>query len=407
MNIGIVTTWFERGAAYVSKQFMKVLQDTHNVFIYARSGESYAIGNQEWDFPNVHWSKKINSPFTVNVMDKKEFTRWIKTNKIEAVLFNEQHWWEPLIWCYELKIKTIGYVDYYTEQTVPLFAVYDMLICNTKKHLEAFKWHDGAKYIPWGTDTNLFKPNNNSIIRHGDIIFFHSCGMDPRRKGTDLLLRAMKLIINKKYKVIIHTQVEIQTFYPELADTINLLIEKQKLEIVHKTISAPGLFHMGDIYVYPSRLEGIGLTIAEAISCGLGVIVPDCGPMNEFINDDFGIKVKVEKYFSRYDGYYWPQNEVDISDLAMKMDFFIRKRENIRSVKIKARNFALENLNWSKNSILLNRLFNELLIKNDSVKKDALILIKKFENYGIRKYNKYFLKYPLLFNLFSAIKNRI
>ena len=29
MNIGIVTTWFERGAAYVSRQFMDVLQITN------------------------------------------------------------------------------------------------------------------------------------------------------------------------------------------------------------------------------------------------------------------------------------------------------------------------------------------------------------------------------------------
>ena len=58
MKIGIVTTWFERGAAYVSKQFMDVLQKTDEVFIYARGGEKYAIGNPLWDLPNVWWGKR-------------------------------------------------------------------------------------------------------------------------------------------------------------------------------------------------------------------------------------------------------------------------------------------------------------------------------------------------------------
>ena len=73
MNIGIVTTWFERGAAYVSRQFMDVLSKGNNVFIYARGGEAYAIDNPKWNLPNVHWGKRsegkstyIDSTYIVN-----------------------------------------------------------------------------------------------------------------------------------------------------------------------------------------------------------------------------------------------------------------------------------------------------------------------------------------------------
>ena len=34
---------------------------------------------------------------------------------------------------------------------------------------------------------------------------------------------------------------------------------------------------MGDVFVYPSRLEGIGLCVPEALACGLPVITTDCG----------------------------------------------------------------------------------------------------------------------------------
>lgn len=60
MNIGIVTTWFERGAAYVSRQYMEALSsDPENrVFVYARGGEAYAKKNSQWDKENVTWGDR-------------------------------------------------------------------------------------------------------------------------------------------------------------------------------------------------------------------------------------------------------------------------------------------------------------------------------------------------------------
>lgn len=56
MNIGIVTTWFERGAAYVSKAYFESLNnDENNIFIFARGGESYAKGDPKWDNEYVTW----------------------------------------------------------------------------------------------------------------------------------------------------------------------------------------------------------------------------------------------------------------------------------------------------------------------------------------------------------------
>ena len=123
MNIGIVTAWFERGAAYVSRQFEEILAEKYHVFIYARGGEMYAKGDPNWDHANVTWGKRINSPFVGTVIHKKDFMRWIARNNIEAVLFNEQHWFQPVLWCKEAGIKTIAYIDYYNERTIPLFDV--------------------------------------------------------------------------------------------------------------------------------------------------------------------------------------------------------------------------------------------------------------------------------------------
>ncbi|MBK6328499.1 MAG: hypothetical protein IPF56_21590 [Chloroflexi bacterium] len=121
MNIGIVTTWFERGAAYVSRQYRQVLQHDHNVYIYARADE-YAIGDPLWDDEYVTWGKRL--PFVMGTaVDLKDFRRWLVEKKIQLIIFNEQKWWPLVKFCNQLGIITGAYVDYYTEETVPFLPV--------------------------------------------------------------------------------------------------------------------------------------------------------------------------------------------------------------------------------------------------------------------------------------------
>ncbi len=390
MKIGIVSTWFERGAAYVSSQIEEALSEEHEVFIYVRGGERYAKGDVKWDKDNVTWGKKISSPFQGTLIDKKEFLSWINNNKIDVVIFNEQRWWLPILWCNEINIKTVAYIDYYTEETIPLFAAYNILICNTKKHFSAFGWHKGAVFIPWGTNIDLFSPK--SINRIDSVVnFFHSCGMNPQRKGTDLLIYSLEHVKNCNFKLIIHTQVSLSSFFPELTDIIQHYVESGKLIIREETVSAPGLYSLGDVYVYPTRLEGIGLTIAEAISSGLGLIIPNDTPMSEFSHASFSKKIRVTKFYSRKDGYYWPQNEISIKDLAVAMDFFIMRHENISIYKKAARAYALENLDWNKNSKALLIVISALEGTNPTkIAIGTLKLIYKYENSGLRKFNKFF-----------------
>ena len=158
-------------------------------------------------------------------------------------------------------------------------------------------------YIPWGTSTNVYIPIERTSSQADYLNFFHSAGYSPYRKGTDLLLRAFDKVQGKA-KLIIHTQVDLKLFMPRLLSSIQRMEINGKLEVIKGTYGAPGLYHLGDAYVYPSRLDGIGLTIFEALSCGLPVITTDAQPMNERINQDIGRLVYVENRISSSDGYY-------------------------------------------------------------------------------------------------------
>ena len=93
MRIGFVSAWFERGAAYVTKQFRSALQENNETFIYARGGEMYAKGDPNWDGPDVTWGLRLYG----TAISTSHILNWIDTHKIELVFFNEQHEIEPVL----------------------------------------------------------------------------------------------------------------------------------------------------------------------------------------------------------------------------------------------------------------------------------------------------------------------
>lgn len=399
MRIGIVTTWFERGAAYVSRQFMNVLKETDEVFIYARGGEKYAIGDPKWDLPNVWWGKRdvyMNGVFNSTHIYKDDFLKWIQKTGVEAILFNEQQWMTPVVWAKDAGILSIAYIDYYTEATIPLFDVYDCLICNTKRHAFAFRNHKNVRYIKWGTDIELYKPSKEEREK---ITFFHSAGMAPIRKGTDILLQAY---FNSKKrtegKLLIHTQVSLAKTIPDQSTIIDTMVNEGSLEIVEGTISAPGLYHKGDVYVYPSRLDGIGLTLMEAIACGMVCITSDNAPMNEFIEQDFGLVTPIDYYYSRIDGYYWPMCVCSIKDLTEQIDSCLSDKIDLSKMKSAARTYAENELDFKKNCKVLHEIINNTTFDADYQRVAEKII--EMDRYGVKRYSH-------ILSIAYAFKNKI
>jgi glycosyltransferase involved in cell wall biosynthesis len=294
------------------------------------------------------------------------------------VIFNEQQWWNIILHCRKRDLLIGSYVDYYTEETIPLYGLYDFLICNTKRHWEAFSWHPQAWYVPWGTDVRTYRPAEGPQTGGAGagrdpetVVFFHSAGMAPQRKGTEQVLYAFERMRSPGAKLLIHTQLSPEETLPETAAVIGRLKERGSLEIVNETVPAPGLYHRGDVYVYPSHLEGIGLTMAEALACGLPLITVDYPPMNEFADPEVSTAVPVRRLYARADGYYWPKNDADLDALAAAMDSYCMRRPKLEKLKQKARAYAESRLDWRKNSAELLDRIREVRPVDDEVKERA------------------------------------
>jgi glycosyltransferase involved in cell wall biosynthesis len=276
---------------------------------------------------------------------------WLRSHDIEIVLFNEEHDIGVVRDVAKAGCACGAYVDYYTHDTVADFDAYDFLVCNTRRHYSVFKDHRNCLYVPWGTDPMLFRPTVSRPLSPDQTVFFHSAGMGgiSLRKGTDFVVRAFQKV-RGKVRLIVHSQVPLSDYGGIQA----LVAADSRIEFIHKTVSAPGLYHLADVYVYPSRLEGIGLSVPEALASGLPVVTTDEPPMSEFVRDGYnGRLVKVAQRKNRSDGYYWPESLVDVDDLTAKMQTYADDPLLIAEHSVHAREAATTELDWQKNGAFL------------------------------------------------------
>jgi len=134
------------------------------------------------------------------------------------------------------------------------------------------------KVIPYGVDTNYFTPGAVVDLDKTDKLKVLYVGTIEQRKGVGYLLRAFKKLPKNKYDLTLIGNIkgkskslspysDLFTHIPHISK--DLLIEQYRL---------------ADVLVFPSLLEGLGLVVLEAMSCGLPVIVTDRGP-NEVVRD--------------------------------------------------------------------------------------------------------------------------
>ncbi len=360
MNIGIVSTWFPVGAGYVSKAYREVLSKEHNVLIYARGGKKMQ-GDPLWDDRNVTWA-----PLHYNGISTRHFIKWAKRNRIDVLFFNEQRYWKPVIAAKNSGFCIGAYIDYYTQPTVKAFQLYDFLICNTKRHFSVFKWHQHCYYIPWGTDIERYKPKVKN--RSEKLTFIINLGWEGKytydRKGLLLALQAFKEV-NGDCQLLVYSQVELSNCILTWQEKI---LSDNRVKFIFGTFD-PFPYNEGDVYIYPSRLDGIGLSLPEALSCGLPAITTDCAPMNEFVKDGFnGCLVSVEEFLGRYDGYYWAESICRLQSLKQAIQSYIIDKDLAFKQGVIARQVAKEQLDWRENSKNLSEIFS--LTKNSEHKVD-------------------------------------
>lgn len=96
----------------------------------------------------------------------------------------------------------------------------------------------------------------------------------------------------------------------------------------------PRWYHMADIYISPSHVDGSSVTLMEALASGLPCLVSNIAGNKEWIED--GVN-----------GWLFRDGEVD--DLAEKILFAIKNRKSFKKIGEAARKTAQQKADWKKN----------------------------------------------------------
>jgi glycosyltransferase involved in cell wall biosynthesis len=107
----------------------------------------------------------------------------------------------------------------------------------------------------------------------------------------------------------------------------------------------PRWYHMADLYISPSHVDGSSITLMEAMACGLPSIVSDIAGNREWIED--GVNG-------------WLFRDGDVDDLADKIKSAIAQRKELPVIGKAARRSAEMRADWRKN-------FQKLLEAYDKV----------------------------------------
>jgi len=147
-----------------------------------------------------------------------------------------------------------------------------------------------VEVIPNGVDISNFT-SNNVFQELND--FRNQLGLGPNEKviitvsrlvkknGVDILIKSMK---NLDVRLLILGEGELDSQLKALAQELGL---KDKVlffgQISHKDL--PRYLHSADIFVRPSRSEGLGSAFLEAMAAGLPIIATKVGGIPDFLKD--------------------------------------------------------------------------------------------------------------------------
>lgn len=143
-----------------------------------------------------------------------------------------------------------------------------------------------------GTDTEIFKPAINKSTSNKLRIITPAAYEE--RKGMHYLIKAL---IDFKYKDLIeyHIYGSGDEMY---GNYLKRLITENHLENIiclkGSVTNIPELEPQYDLFALLSKGEAFALSPIEGMACGLPILVSDCAPYPEFVNENFGFMVDRE-----------------------------------------------------------------------------------------------------------------
>lgn len=199
-----------------------------------------------------------------------------------------------------------------------------------------------------GINWNPYKRSKNTNNRKIGVINLLFLGRLEKRKGIEFLLKTMEYLKNLRelhFKLNIVGSGDID-YYRKLTNKLNInKMVEFKGYLGEKNLEA--IFDCSDIFILPSKIEGFGLVILEAINKGLPVICTNKGGMIEIVKDynrGFIIEYGNTKQLAR--------TIIEVSEKIKEKKLSVPDIEKMK-----------QRYNWNTNVMNLIKLYKKMILK--------------------------------------------
>ena len=293
MRVGIVTKWFASGQAVVSRYIRSALEELgHETFVLAKPGKGPRAGQERvadpvWDQPGVAAASQADP-------SAAEYASWAAENSLDVVLCDQNDQFEEIAALRERGVRTIGrfvWESFAPEDADPAKRAYDVIYSFTRAEQERYrKLGIESPYLVWGCHPELVeiaeavrRQRPEGEAGDGLVRFVVPGSFMGKRKPFPEIVEAFTRTRDPRLRLLIRGQVDRKG--GKLASAAGG-DERVVIELEDRpTEEHLRQFASCDVCLSPSRWEGLGLPLYEAIAFGMPTITNDAPPMNEVVAD--------------------------------------------------------------------------------------------------------------------------
>ncbi len=202
--------------------------------------------------------------------------------------------------------------------------------------------------IPFGVDLEMFLSRKEESIEFKKEIIIGTIKKLERIYGIDTLIRAFKILIDKidsiNIRLIIVGGGSLEKELKALSHQLQL---DDKVDFIGKVDSEQVIkyYHKIDIAVFLSKQESFGVSVIEAMACGIPVIVSKAEGFKEIVSDnESGIFVESE----------------NINETAEALEKLILNENLRKQLGVSGRKKVEECYNWKKNAEQMIQFYKQI-----------------------------------------------